>query len=188
MLRDPALTKAIAGHAPGKRPAEGPFEIVAQRGNSVDLVEMSSGRERKEVHAETLIYLDGEVADYERRRVLRAKRGDIPEPSAEGERPSFGELMERRDRSPAEKAVVPPALVPASAERTRARLREVALGRHVAYSGEVPKRCRVGQITAIDNDAQLLTVHVHAARRWTFARAMGARVRHRRRWGAEADA
>ncbi len=36
-------------------------------------------------------------------------------------------------------------------------------GRRIAYRGETPKRCRVGEVASVDNDARKLTVRAYSA-------------------------
>ena len=158
MLRDPARTKTKIGHRPGKIPAEGPYEVVSAHGSSAKVVHVITKENREGVHAENLIYLRSDVADYERKRAERSADSIVPIADAEPARESFGQLMSRR-KVPA----VPKAVVPEEAARTRARLRDVAVGRHIAYKGEVAKRCRVGAVTAVDNEARKLVVQVHCA-------------------------
>ncbi len=52
MLRNPARTKTRVGHRPGKFPVEGPFEVRAATGTSVDITDVSTGAKRSGVHAE----------------------------------------------------------------------------------------------------------------------------------------
>ena len=99
MLRDPARTKTKVGHRPGKIPVEGPFEVRAATGTSVDLADVATGAKRSGVHAENLVYLRYDVADYEKARVRRSADSIIPvaeAPRGESERKSFGQLMENR--------------------------------------------------------------------------------------------
>ena len=158
MLRDPARTKAKIGHKPGKTPAEGPFEVTEAHGSSARLSHVVSKEVREGVHAENLIYLRSDVADYERKRAERSADSIVPVAESEPARASFGQLMSRR-KVPA----VPRAEVPEEAARTRARLKDVAVGRHIAYKGEIAKRCRVGSVIAVDAEARKVVVQVHCA-------------------------
>ena len=44
LLRDPKLTKRVAGHGPGMRPAGGPHIVKTARGGRVALEDLATGR------------------------------------------------------------------------------------------------------------------------------------------------
>ena len=135
-----------------------PYEVVAASGTSADLVHLTTKEPRSRVHSENLIYLRTDIADYERRRALRAPESIVPVASSTDERRTLGQLVSERSLP-----APPRAVDPDSASKARARLKGVAEGRYVAYRGELPRRCRVGRALRVDNDARLLSVHVHGA-------------------------
>ena len=127
MFRDPKLSKAVAGHAPGRRPLRGPFEVIAVKGNVATLRDPATKQVLKDIHGEFLIGVPGMVDDTE--RLLHVEKDD-----GQGHA-SAGQLMAARARAPAEDpaAALPP--------RVRQRMRDTAVGRMVAYKGEGERRC-----------------------------------------------
>ena len=68
--RVPKLSKAVAGHAPGRRPLRGPFDVVAARGNVADIRDAATGGVIKGVHGDFLIGVPNMVGDAERPELL----------------------------------------------------------------------------------------------------------------------
>ena len=66
LCKDPKMSKAVAGHAPGRRPLRGPFEVVAAKGNVVNLRDSATSQVLKDVHGDFLIGVPGLVDDTER--------------------------------------------------------------------------------------------------------------------------
>ena len=50
MFKDPKLSKAVAGHAPGHRPLRGPFEALAAKGNVATLRDPETKQVLKDIH------------------------------------------------------------------------------------------------------------------------------------------
>ncbi len=156
MLRDPAKSKQKTGHRPGSVPLDGPFEVRSASGTSVELVHSKTGLVRS-AHAESLVYLRTDVADYEQARARRAAEGTVPIADDETSAPirrTPGQLMQQR--APA----VPRAGPTESSAQLQARVKEVAVGRHIAFRGEALKRCRVGEVVHVNNDARSATVRL----------------------------
>ena len=142
--RDPKLCKKVAGRTIGQRPAAGPFKVTSVKCSTIRIRELAEPCEEHEVPAEQVYTVPPEFEDYERRRVVEF----------EGEstgRPSAGELYEARD-------VERPKL-----DHGPKLKRALTIGRHVAYKGEVKRRCRLGQITDIFQAEKRLAVHALAA-------------------------
>ena len=149
MFKDPKLSTAVAGHAPGRRPLRGPFKVVAVKGNVATLLDPETKQTLKDVHGDFMIGVPGLVDDTERVIQLEADDG--------GCRASAGQLLAAR--------LVPQGAGAAEglAPRVKARMREVAVGRLVAYQGEEEKRCRLGKVLSVAEDLSSGTVHVYVA-------------------------
>ena len=126
MFKDPKLSKAVAGHAPGRRPLRGPFKVVAVKGNVATLLDPETKQTLKDVHGDFMIGVPGLVDDIERVIQLEADDGSC--------RASAGQLLAAR--------LVPQGAGAAEglAPRVKARMREVQVGRLVAYQGEEARR------------------------------------------------
>ena len=146
MFRDPMLSKAVAGHAPGRRPLRGPFEALAAKGNVATLRDPDTKQVFKDVHGDFLIGVPGLVDDTEREIHLEGDDGRG--------RASAGQLFAAR--------LLPGAADPAAAQApgAKTRMKEVKVGRLVAYQGEEAKRCRVGKVLSPAEDLSPVTVHV----------------------------
>ena len=149
MFKDPKLSKAVAGHAPGRRPLRGPFKVQAVKGNVATLFDPETRQTLKDVHGDFLVGVPGLVDDTERALELEADDGRG--------RASAGQLFAAR-------------LVPGGAEasaalapRVKTRMKEVKPGRLVAYQGEEARRCRVGKVLSVAEDLSSVTVHVYTA-------------------------
>ena len=149
MFKDPKLAKAVAGHAPGRRPLRGPFEVVSAKGNVATLRDPETRQTLKDVHGDFLIGVPGLVDDTE--RII-----ELEEDDGRG-RASAGQLLAAR-------------LVPEGADagkdlapRVKSRMREVKAGRLVAYEGEEARRCRIGKVLSVAEDLSSVTVHVYVA-------------------------
>ena len=149
MYKDPKMSKAVAGHAPGRRPLRGPFEVLAVKGNVATLRDPATKQVLKDIHGEFLLGVPGIVDDTE--RLLHVEKDDGQS------RASAGQLVAARARAPAENpaAALPP--------RGRQRMRDSAGGRRVAYKGEGERRCRLGKVLSVAEDYSSLTVHVFLA-------------------------
>ncbi|CAK0865466.1 unnamed protein product, partial [Prorocentrum cordatum] len=135
MFKDPKLSKAVAGHAPGRRPLRGPFEVLSTKGNVATLRDPETRQVLKDIHGDFLIGVPGLVDDTE--RIVKLEEDD-----GRG-RASAGQLLAAR-LAPGGGEVAE-----AQAPRLRARMREVKVGRLVAYEGEEAKRCRVGKVLSL---------------------------------------
>merc|ERR1711938_186674 len=122
MFKDPKMSSCPAGHAPGRRPLRGPFEVMAAKGNVATLRDPETQQVLKDVHGDFLIGVPGLVDDTERVIELEADDGRG--------RASAGQLLAAR-LQPAD-AGAPAGLAP----RVKARMRDVKVGRLVAYEGE----------------------------------------------------
>ena len=71
--------------------------------------------------------------------------------SAPGSRPTLGELYQSRGEQRAE------------LRRGRRKVQALSIGSFIAYRGELPKRCRLGCITAVFAAESRVTVHAYAA-------------------------
>ena len=144
LLRDPKLSKRVAGHAPGMRPAKGPFLVKTAVGGRVTLEDVVSGRILQDQHADHLIYLPAEVQDYE--RIPLELTEDSPE-----HRPSLGQLLESRAKDGGASTLRP--------KDRRRKLAGLHVGRIVAYEGEVAKRLRIGKVTNLSESEQSASIH-----------------------------
>eukprot|EP00959_Pyramimonas_sp_CCMP1952_P383497 8036153-Pyramimonas_sp.AAC.1 len=59
MFKDPKLSKAVAGHAPGRRPLRGPFEVLSTKGNVATLRDPETRQVLKDIHGDFLIGVPG---------------------------------------------------------------------------------------------------------------------------------
>ena len=123
--------------------------MVAAKGNVAALLDQENQQTLKDVHGDFLIGVPGLVDDTERVIELDADDGRG--------RASAGQLLASR-LQPAD-AGAPAGLAP----RVKARMREVKVGRLVAYEGEEAKRCRVGKVLSVAEDLSSVTVHVYVA-------------------------
>ena len=150
LYKDPKLTKAVAGHAPGRRPLRGPFVITevvetshGKVTNRVHMKDCETGLVLRDIHGETLISLPGAVDDLE------------ISPDLEADRRSAGQLLE---------AARAPAVPDANAgHRLQRRMRDVHVGRSIAYEAESKKFCRVGKVLAVGDDRSSVTIHMFQA-------------------------
>ncbi|CAK0840013.1 unnamed protein product, partial [Prorocentrum cordatum] len=149
LFKDPKLSKAVAGHAPGRRPLRGPFEVLSTKGNVATLRDPETQQVLKDVHGDFLVGVPGLVDDTE--RIVKLEEDD-----GRG-RASAGQLLAARLAPGGGEAAE--ALAP----RVKARMREVKVGRLVAYQGEEAKRCRVGKVLSLAEDLSSVTVHVYQA-------------------------
>ncbi|CAK0811447.1 unnamed protein product, partial [Prorocentrum cordatum] len=149
LFKDPKLSKAVAGHAPGRRPLRGPFEVLSTKGNVATLRDPETRQVLKDIHGDFLIGVPGLVDDTE--RIVKLEEDD-----GRG-RASAGQLLAARLAPGGGEAAE--ALAP----RVKARMREVKVGRLVAYQGEEAKRCRVGKVLSLAEDLSSVTVHVYQA-------------------------
>ena len=118
MFKDPKLSKAVAGHAPGRRPLRGPFEALAAKGNVATLRDPDTKQVLKVIGVPSL------VDDME--RVIHLQEDD-----GRG-RASAGQLFAAR--------LVPGAAdtSAARAPRVKTRMKEVKVSRPAAYQGGRP--------------------------------------------------
>ena len=166
--RDPKMTKQVAGRAPGKRPAAGPFQVTKVVGSKIKLIPVefqkgsavagpllergatpapaADGKEI-EAHAEQVYLVPPELQDYESQRELKL---DVE--SAPGSRPTLGELYQSRGEQRAELR-----------RGQRRKVQALSIGSFIAYRGELPKRCRLGCITEVFAAESRVTVHAYAA-------------------------
>ncbi|CAK0835569.1 unnamed protein product [Prorocentrum cordatum] len=149
LFKDPKLSKAVAGHAPGRRPLRGPFEVLSTKGNVATLRDPETQQVLKDIHGDFLVGVPGLVDDTE--RIVKLEEDD-----GRG-RASAGQLLAARLAPGGGEAAE--ALAP----RVKARMREVKVGRLVAYQGEEAKRCRVGKVLSLAEDLSSVTVHVYQA-------------------------
>ena len=63
LYKDPKLSKAVAGHGPGRRPLRGPFVVKAAQGNRADLEDPVTGARLQSVHGDNLVGLPSLVDD-----------------------------------------------------------------------------------------------------------------------------
>ena len=145
LLRGPKLSKNVAGHGPGVRPARGTFRIVEAIGGRTTLEDTATGEKLTDQHADNFIYLPEDVQDYENAPLQL----DIEAPNESLVRESIGQMLDKRHQAKPK---------PAPRDRRR-KLAGLHVGRMPAYEGEVLNLLRLGRVVNFSVAEGSATLH-----------------------------